>query len=572
MAVHGEFLFLGILRHDAVEVRRTAVALGAQYAAQSLGFFLAASERSRNLDEHVRVGQVDGEVANLRDHQVLLAAVAEGGVQAFAFLVRSLACDERNLQVFGEGLELVDVLPDNQHAVVGLVEMLEQALHDVRLFGVRRGERNLLADGREGVLHLEFRFHRDTNLVTVGSGNPALRFQDAPRDVVLLGADKAEDLRFLVVFAHERRCKAKTAGRLHFGTQAEHRGGQQVHLVVNHEAPLLLAEQREVCEFLFHFLVAHLEFFGCVRVLVFLDALPLGQNLVGRDGYRADFLDFAGVFLYHVYGEVSLVADFADPLAACRNVRCQDEGFSLYQSHRGKANHRLARTARQHDYARTAFLGTARIENLCRFFLVVAEVEFLSAEGSLAQVDGERVAHGVTREVLDREPGVGERHLDVAAALAVHNGVRVVDEFLHVLGDFGQLADFDEHDLVVGFHDEVAAIVHLEAQQAVAGHVVLDFGNDALRDGVAALAFEAFQHVGCAESGRCGVPKAQVRYLVCMQVLGALDQFGEGSNRVSCRFVGGGIDLDHDFEVALNNNGAIRIHRAPNIVKKAFFG
>ena len=38
LAVHREFLFLGILRDDAVEVRGTAVALGTQHAAEALGF------------------------------------------------------------------------------------------------------------------------------------------------------------------------------------------------------------------------------------------------------------------------------------------------------------------------------------------------------------------------------------------------------------------------------------------------------------------------------------------------------------------------------------------------------
>ena len=162
--------------------------------------------------------------------------------------------------------------------------------------------------------------------------------------------------------------------------------------------------------------------------------------------------------------------------------------------------------------------------------------------------------------VFDWEPGVGEGHLEVATAFWVHDGACFTEEFDDERLDFFELAYFGEHVLVVGFDNQPVA-VFLEAQEAVAGHVVFDFRDDRLRDGVAALAFEAFDDVRCAQSG-CGcVPEAQVRYFVSMQVFRALDEFGKGGYRVACCFVGGGINLDHDFEVALYNNGAIRIHR-----------
>ena len=175
-------------------------------------------------------------------------------------------------------------------------------------------------------------------------------------------------------------------------------------------------------------------------------------------------------------------------------------------------------------------------------------------------MDGQRVAHGVAGEVLDGEPRVGERHLEVAAAFGVDLGMQVVDEFHHERLDFLEAADLGEHVLVVGFHDEAVAVL-LEAQQAVAGHVVLDLGDDGIRDGEAALAFEALDDFLGAQSRGSRVPEAQVRYLVGVQVLGALDQLGERCNRVAGRFVGGGVNLHHDFHITLNNNGAIRIHR-----------
>ncbi len=54
-----------------------------------------------------------------------------------------------------------------------------------------------------------------------------------------------------------------------------------------------------------------------------------------------------------------------------------------------------------------------------------------------------------------------------------------------------------------------------------------------------------------------------------MQVFRALDEFREGSDSVAGRFVGGGVDLHHDFHVTLNDDGAIGIHRAPKIIKLA---
>ena len=57
------------------------------------------------------------------------------------------------------------------------------------------------------------------------------------------------------------------------------------------------------------------------------------------------------------------------------------------------------------------------------------------------------------------------------------------DERFHV----PQFADFEEHDFVVGFHQQTVAFF-FEAEQAVAGHVVFDFGNDGRWHGIAALA------------------------------------------------------------------------------------
>ena len=61
-----------------------------------------------------------------------------------------------------------------------------------------------------------------------------------------LGPMRLEHVALAAVLAHERRGESEAAARLQFGGQLEHRRGQQVHLVVDDEAPVEGVEQREV--------------------------------------------------------------------------------------------------------------------------------------------------------------------------------------------------------------------------------------------------------------------------------------------------------------------------------------
>ena len=112
--------------------------------------------------------------------------------------------------------------------------------------------------------------------MALGLGDPALRFEHPPGDVVLLGADQAEDVLLAVVLADQRGGQAQPAAGLDVGGDPEHRGGQQVDLVVDDQAPVALVEQPEV---------------GEVAVLLG----PVGDDLVGRQGDRGDRLGVAGV-------------------------------------------------------------------------------------------------------------------------------------------------------------------------------------------------------------------------------------------------------------------------------------
>ena len=90
LAMVGEVHLAGVAGHQGVEARGLLALLGAEDPAQPLGFLLAAAERARDLDHHVGVGQVDGEVADLREDQPADRPVAEPAVEVLALGVRRL--------------------------------------------------------------------------------------------------------------------------------------------------------------------------------------------------------------------------------------------------------------------------------------------------------------------------------------------------------------------------------------------------------------------------------------------------------------------------------------------------
>src|SRR5438093_819365 len=115
-----EVLFARIARHQRVEVGNLAARLGTQNPAQSLRFFLARTERPGNLNEHIGVGQVQGEVADLGKDELPYFAGAELAVQLFPLGARRLAGDKRDIEAFAELAKLLEVLADNQHPAVAV--------------------------------------------------------------------------------------------------------------------------------------------------------------------------------------------------------------------------------------------------------------------------------------------------------------------------------------------------------------------------------------------------------------------------------------------------------------------
>jgi hypothetical protein len=79
---------------------------------------------------------------------------------------------------------------------------------------------------------------RDPHLDALGRRDPALCLDVAPRHVVPLGADEGEHVTLAAVLADEGRGETETPAGLQVGRHPEHGCGQQVDLVVDHQAPV----------------------------------------------------------------------------------------------------------------------------------------------------------------------------------------------------------------------------------------------------------------------------------------------------------------------------------------------
>jgi len=113
--VVGELLLAGVARNQGEEVGCATVGLGAQDAAESLSLFLPRAEHPGHLNEQVRVGQVDGEVPDLGEHDAVQLPSAKAVIDLFALDLRGLSGNQGRFDLLGNGLHLSDVLSDDEH-------------------------------------------------------------------------------------------------------------------------------------------------------------------------------------------------------------------------------------------------------------------------------------------------------------------------------------------------------------------------------------------------------------------------------------------------------------------------
>ena len=233
---------------------------------------------------------------------VCSVAGAERVEQPLALLVRGRALHDRRVQVFAELVQLVDVAADDQHLVVRVpVDQRPDhrqlgaggGRHPVALLGLGRRVRHPLGVGQ-----------RHPDLGALGRRDPALRLDVLPRRVVALRADQREHVALAAVLADQGGGQAEPAAGLQVGGEAEDRRRQQVHLVVDDQAPVAGAEQVEVGE---------------------RAAAPRGEHLVRGDGDRADLLALAGVLADLLLGQRRAGDQLALPLPAGDRVGDQDQ-------------------------------------------------------------------------------------------------------------------------------------------------------------------------------------------------------------------------------------------------------
>ena len=281
--------------------------------------------------------------------------------------------------------------------------------HPVALLGLRRRVRHPLRVGQG---------HPD--LGALGRGDPALRLDVLPRRVVPLRADQAEHVALAAVLADQGRGQAQPAAGLEVRGEPEDRRGQQVHLVVDDQAPVAGPEQVQVGE---------------------RAAAPRGEHLVRGDGDRADLLALAGVLADLLLGQRGAGDQLPLPLPAGDRVGDQDQRGRLRLGHRRRADQGLARAAGQHHHARPA--GPERLHRLP---LVRPQRPRLAAVlAGLGQLDRVRLAVDVPGQVLRRPAQLEQRLLEPAPLGRVHRDRVVVDLVAEHPGELLALGDLDQH-------------------------------------------------------------------------------------------------------------------------------
>ena len=405
---------------------------------------------------------------------------------------------------------------------------LDEPLHDVSLR--RRGRREAVAliVGARRVFEPLVRRQVDAHLEAGGGGDVALLLDLLPRGVEALRADEAEDVALAAVLAHEGRGEAEAAPRLQLGGQLEDGGGQEVHLVVDDEAPVERVEQRQV------------------RVL----ALPLrGQNLIRRDRDGLDLFDLPRVLADLVGGEGGAAQQLVAPLARRHRVRHEDERGRCGGRHRACADERLARATGQHDDT-----GAADEELVDRLLLVGAQAPVGGVE-----VDGVRGARGVAREVVGRPADLHELLLDLTARPRLQAVRVLVDAPLEQGSDALVRRDLGEHG-AVGRAQHKPLVVALDNKPAVAAHRLGDVDRHRRGHRKLGVLLEHGEHLVGVVAGGPRVPEAEARDAIGVHVFGRALEFGEDRQGVS-GVVGVRVrDLEKHGSVALNDERAVRIH------------
>ena len=403
------------------------------------------------------------------------------------------------------------------------------------LRGCRRGEAVAILVGGGGVLETVARRQVDAHLVAGGGRDEALGLDLLPRRIEPLGTDEAEDVALAAVLADQGRGEPEPAARLQIGGELEDRRRQQVHLVIDDEAPVQGVEQREM------------------GVL----ALPLrGEDLVRRDRDGLDLLGLARVLADLLGRERRALEQLVAPLPGAHGVGHEDQRRGLGVGHRSRADERLAGAAGEHDDARAA-IG----ELVDGFALIGPQLPVRFGE-----IDRMRRPRRVAGEVLGRPADLEELLLDVAARPGVDlegvGGGAADEEGLDAL----VLRDLGQHRGIRRSKDQTAVRVALDDQTAVAADGLADVDRHRRRHREARPAIERREHVVGVVAGGAGVPQPEAGDAVRVDVLGRAFELGEDRELVPRAF---GVRMGYFQQhrpVALHDERAVshrdRVYRA----------
>lgn len=118
--------------------------------------------------------------------------------------------------------------------------------------------------------------------------------------------------------------------------------------------------------------------------------------------------------------------------------------------------------------------------------------------------------------------------------------------------------DLCQHGGIGGAQDQGALVVALDHQPAVAVHRLPQVDRDGRRDREAGPAIERLEHVLCGVPCGAGVPQAEPRDAIGVDVLGSAFQLGEDRQFVAGALGIGVGDFEQHGAIALDDQGAIR--------------
>jgi len=334
--------------------------------------------------------------------------------------------------------------------------------------------------------------------------------------------DQREDVALAAVLADQGRGQPESSPGLEIGRHPEHRGGEQVHLVVDDQAPVSGVEQ--------------------VEVGVYAAALG-GHHLVGRDGDRPDLLLGPGVLADLLGRQRRPLDQLIAPLPGRHRVGDQDQRRRLGPRHGRRSDDGFPCSTRENDDT-----GTAVPERGSGLILVRPQLP-----AGLVKINCVRLAVHVTGQILGRPAELQQHLLEVPALTGVHDHRVLVDPRPHQPLDLGAPQHLGQHRPVGRHQDQAVGRVLLDPQPAVTVHRVGDVHQQCRRHRVAAVREQRVDHLLGIVTRSPRVPQSQRGQPIGVDVLRCSLQLGERCDRDPARVRRLMIDFKQQGSVGLHD-------------------